>query len=163
MRDAIMPITAFAFGMGSKHRIREAVRWGQLYTFIIMLVGTLGLEVLARPLCSVFGLSGDTDRLCLAAIHIISLCFVFAGINIAFQGVFQALGAGISSLIISVCRQALFVFPLALLLSKAAEWSLSKIDLVWWTFPLTELLTAAVSLLLYRGVKKRTEALLSRS
>ncbi|MBR1765231.1 MAG: MATE family efflux transporter [Ruminococcus sp.] len=161
MRDAIMPITAFAFGMGSRERIRQTVRWGQLYTLIIMLAGTLGLEALARPLCSVFGLSGDTDRLCLSAIHIISLCFVFAGVNIAFQGVFQALGAGISSLVVSVCRQALFVFPSALLLSWAAGWSPDKIGLVWWTFPITELLTCGVSVLLYRSVKKRTSALLA--
>lgn len=42
-----------------------------------------------------FDLSGETQSLCISAIRIISLSFVFAGCNIAFQGVFQALDSGL--------------------------------------------------------------------
>ena len=41
--------------------------------------------------------SGETQSLCISAIRIISLSFVFAGCNIAFQGVFQALDSGLPS------------------------------------------------------------------
>ena len=115
MRDAIMPITAFSFGMGDKKRIRDCIKYGQLYTGVIMLVGFVALEIFAVPFAGIFGLSGETESLCISAMHIISICFVFAGANIAFQGIFQALGGGIESLIVSVCRQLLFVFPFALI------------------------------------------------
>lgn len=47
-----------------------------------------------------FDLSGETQSLCISAIRIISLSFVFAGCNIAFQGVFQALDSGLPSYVI---------------------------------------------------------------
>lgn len=47
-----------------------------------------------------FDLSGETQSLCISAIRIISLSFVFAGCNIAFQGVFQALDSGLPPYVI---------------------------------------------------------------
>lgn len=159
MRDAIMPITAFSYGMGDPDRIRDSVKYGHLYTFIIMLAGTILLEVLAEPFTAVFGLSGVTSELCISAMRIISLCFVFAGANIAFQGIFQALGAGIESLIISVCRQLLFVFPFAWLFAGMAGGEVANAWLVWFTFPIAEFLTASAALLLY--LRKRSSLRLS--
>ena len=99
--------------MGDKSRVRDCVKYGQLYTGIIMIAGLIALEVFAVPFAQLFGLSGETQSLCISAMHIISICFVFSGTNIAFQGIFQALGGGMESLIVSVCRQLLFVFPFA--------------------------------------------------
>ena len=45
--------------------------------------------------------------------RIISISFIFAGINIAFQGIYQALDGGIESLIISLLRQLIIILPLA--------------------------------------------------
>ncbi|MBO6230223.1 MAG: MATE family efflux transporter [Ruminiclostridium sp.] len=149
MRDAIMPITAFSYGMGDRGRIRDSVKYGHLYTFIIMLAGTIALEVFAEPFTALFGLSGVTSALCVSAMRIISLSFVFAGANIAFQGVFQALGAGVSSLIVSVCRQLVFVFPFAWIFAGMAGGAAENAWLVWITFPIAEVLTAAVSLALH--------------
>lgn len=66
----------------------------------IMLAGFVILEVFATPFSALFDLSGETQSLCISAIRIISLSFVFAGCNIAFQGVFQALDSGVPSYII---------------------------------------------------------------
>ena len=120
-----------------------------------MLAGTIALEVFASPFTGIFGLSGVTNDLCISAMHIISLCFVFAGANIAFQGVFQALGAGVSSLIVSVCRQLVFVFPFALLFAATAGGEVQNTWLVWITFPAAEILTAAVSVGLYLRIRSK--------
>ena len=80
-----------------------------------MIVGTLGLQIFAQPLVSLFGLSDETARLCILAIRIISVGFLFAGWNIAIQGVFQALGCGVSSLVISLLRLCVVVLPLSLI------------------------------------------------
>lgn len=155
MRDAIMPVTAFAYGMGNVGRIRSAVKYGHIYTAVIMIAGTAALEVFAVPFAAVFGLSGETNEMCVSAMHIISLGFVFAGVNIAFQGVFQALGAGAESLIISVCRQLLFVFPLALAFAATVKADPSEYRLMWVTFPAAEILTAVVSVLLFLRIYAR--------
>ena len=149
MRDAIMPITAFSFGMGDKKRIRDCIKYGQLYTGVIMLVGFIALEIFAVPFAGIFGLSGETESLCISAMHIISICFVFAGANIAFQGIFQALGGGIESLVVSVCRQLLFVFPFAWIFAGIAKADSSLSWTMWAIFPIAEILTVVVAVLLF--------------
>ena len=152
MRDAIMPITAFAYGMMNKGRIHDSVKYGQLYTAIIMLAGTILIEIFAVSFSEIFGLSGDTQALCVSAMRIISVSFLFAGINIAFQGVFQAMGGGISSLIISFCRQIIFVFPFAIVFADIAKNDYKLTWLSWATFPVAELLTAVIAALLFRRI-----------
>ncbi len=160
MRDAIMPITAFSFGMGDKKRIRDCVKYGQLYTFVIMLAGFIALEIFAIPFAGIFGLSGETQTLCVSAMHIISICFVFAGINIAFQGIFQALGAGVESLIVSICRQLLFVFPFAWIFAGIAKADSALNWTMWTVFPIAEMLTAIAAVVLFKRIyKKKVTAL----
>ena len=88
LRDAITPIVSFNYGMHSKKRINEGIKYGIMYTLIIMLAGLIFLEVFAGPLSGIFGLSGETEALCISAMRIVSLSFLFAGANIAFQGIF---------------------------------------------------------------------------
>lgn len=152
MRDAITPITAFSYGMGNKMRIKECVKFGHLFTAVIMMAGCVVLEVFAVPFSEVFGLSGETQTLCISAIHIISIGLVFAGINIAFQGIFQAVGSGIGSLIISVCRQLLFVFPFALIFAHIAKNNLRMNWLLWSVFPIAEILTAVAAIIILRKI-----------
>lgn len=152
MRDAITPITAFSYGMGSGERIKSCVKFGHLFTAVIMIVGCAVLEIFAVPFSEVFGLSGETQALCVSAIHIISIGLVFAGINIAFQGVLQAVGSGISSLIISVCRQLLFVFPFALIFAYVAKNNVQMNWLLWSVFPIAEILTAVAAVIIWRKI-----------
>lgn len=121
LRDAITPVLSFYHGMHSRSRIRYGIRYGLLYTWILMLAGTLLVEGLAAPFARLFGLSGETETLCLQAMRIISLSFLFAGTNITFQGIFQALDGGLESLLISICRQMLFVLPVAWLFAQVAR------------------------------------------
>lgn len=163
MRDAITPITAFSYGMGSKERIKECVKFGHLFTAVIMLAGCIVLEIFAVPFSEIFELSGETQALCVSAIHIISAGLVFAGINIAFQGVLQAVGSGIGSLIISICRQLLFVFPIAIIFYYIAKNDQQMNWLLWSVFPIAEILTAVTAVIIWRkvSVKKSLKPVVS--
>ncbi len=155
MRDAITPITAFSYGMGSGKRIKDCVKFGHLFTFIIMLTGCAVLEIFAVPFSEIFGLSGETQALCISAIHIISIGLVFAGINIAFQGIFQAVGSGIGSLAISIGRQLLFVFPFAIAFANIAGSDPKMERLLWAVFPIAEILTAAAALIIWKRISNK--------
>lgn len=122
LRDAITPIVAFNYGMGSKERIKDGIKYGILYTTIIMMLGLLIIELFAAPFSAIFGLSGETQTICIQAMRIISLSFIFAGINIAYQGIFQALDGGLESFIISVLRQFILVLPVAFGFSLLVHW-----------------------------------------
>ena len=155
MRDAIMPITAFAYGMGKRKRIRDCVKFGQLFTAVIMLAGFVLIEILAVPFSEIFGLSGETQALCISAMRIISLSFIFAGINIAYQGIFQALDGGFESLIISILRQFLFVLPIAWVFSLLARQSADRIWTVWMTFIIAEALSCLVATLFMKKINRK--------
>lgn len=156
LRDAITPIVSFNYGMGSRPRVKQGIKYGMLYTLIIMAAGLILLEIFAEPLAALFGLSGETQSLCVGAIRVISLCFIFAGANVAFQGIFQALEAGIQSLVISVCRQCLFVLPLAWGFSEVviSSGDSGMMWLVWLTFLIAEGISAAIAVVFMLRVNK---------
>lgn len=130
--------------------------FGLRYTLYIMLAGFVILEVFATPFSALFDLSGETQSLCISAIRIISLSFVFAGCNIAFQGVFQALDSGLPSLIVSVCRQFLFVVPVAYgftMLVLHGNGVPSYI--IWFAFLIAEGGSTIIALVFYKRVSSR--------
>ena len=154
LRDAITPIVSFNYGMGNKERVKEGVRYGLLYTVSIMLIGFVGLEVFAEAFAGIFGLSGETKALCVSAMRIISISYMFAGANIAFQGIFQALDSGLQSLIVSVCRQFLFVIPVAYAFSSIVVSGYCGTWLVWMSFLIAEVVSAVIAVVLMRKVKR---------
>lgn len=156
LRDAITPIVSFNHGMKSRERVKAGIKYGMKYTLIIMLAGFIILEILARPFSTIFGLSGATQDLCVSAIRIISISYVFAGANIAFQGIFQALDGGLQSLVISICRQFLFVVPVAWIFTKIINNGFPHVSLVWFTFIIAEVLSAVVAGIFMRAIDKKT-------
>lgn len=151
LRDAITPLVSYNYGMGSKKRVKEGIGFGVCYISIIMIAGMLGLQIFAEPLVSVFGLSDETARLCVLAMRIISVGFFFAGINIALQGVFQALGCGISSLVISLLRLCIIVLPLA---AWFATWENAS-EMIWYAFPIAEIIASVAAVLCMMGANKK--------
>ena len=155
LRDAITPIISFNHGKGDKERVKDGIKYGMLYTFIIMVIGIALLEIFALPFSAVFGLSGTTQSLCVSAMRIIAVSFIFAGANIAYQGIFQALQSGMESLIISVCRQILFVLPVAWGFSLLAIQSMDNAWLVWLTFPIAEIISAIIGTIFMININKK--------
>lgn len=154
LRDAITPIVSFNHGMKNQERVKDGIKYGMLYTLIIMLIGFAGIECFADPFAGIFGLSGETKQLCVSAMRVISISYVFAGANIAFQGIFQALDCGLESLIISVCRQFLFVVPAAYVFSSIVLSGTCGIWLVWTSFLLAEVLSTLAALYFMKKVNR---------
>lgn len=152
LRDAITPIISFNHGMKSKERVKDGMKYGILYTLMIMVIGFMGMELLAEPFSEIFGLSGETRELCISAMRIISISYIFAGANIAFQGIFQALDSGFESLVISVCRQFLFVIPVAYVFSQIVLSGLTDTWLIWFTFPVAEIFSALAAIFFMKKV-----------
>ena len=161
LRDAITPIVSFNHGMRNKERIKLGMKYGMKYTLTIMIVGLMVLEIFATPFSRIFGLSGETETLCISAMRIISVSFIFAGANVAFQGIFQALDSGIESLIISVCRQILFILPVAYGFSLLAIQNPANDWIVWLTFPIGEFVSAVIACIFMKKIiKNKVEGLM---
>lgn len=160
LRDAITPVISFNYGMKSKSRIKAGIKYEMIYAFVIMIAGLVLLEIFAVLLSDIFGLSGETRQMCIYAIRIISISFIFAGANIAFQGIFQALDSGIESLVVSICRQFLFILPVAWIFSYIIIHFSGSSWLVWITFPIAEIVSAFIACILMKRTYKNKISIL---
>lgn len=127
LRDAITPIIAFSYGMQNKKRVKDGIKYGLIYTIVLMVVGTLITELFPNFFATLFN-AGQSRIYFISAVRIISISFVFAGVNIAFQGVYQALNGCMESLIVS---------------------------LIWYAFVITEVLSCVVGWVFLRRIEKK--------
>ena len=153
LRDAITPIVAFAYGMGEKKRIRDGIRYGLIYTAALMIFGTLITEGFPGAFATLFN-AGQSREAFIGAMRVISVSFIFAGINVAYQGIYQALESGIESLVISLLRQLLLILPLAGIFSAFVRNGQARVTLIWWAFPITEVLACLVGYIFLKKIRR---------
>ena len=154
LRDAITPIIAFSYGMQNKKRVKDGIKYGLIYTIVLMVLGTLITELFPNFFATLFN-AGQSRMYFISAVRIISISFVFAGVNIAFQGVYQALNGGMESLIVSLLRQAIFILPLAWGFSKLVIQYDMDVSLIWYAFVITEVLSCIVGWVFLRRIEKK--------
>ncbi len=154
MNNGIIPIIAYNYGAQKRKRMLKAVKLGIVYAAMFMIAGLLIMQFFPEQLLSIFNAQGAMIELGVPALRTISLCFVFAGVCIVVGSVFQALGRGTFSMIVSVARQLVVLIPSAYLLSLTGN-----VNNVWWAFPIAEIMSLAVSLIcfifLYKTVIKK--------
>ena len=156
LSNTIISVLSFQYGMGEGRRALDCVRWGITDTLAVCLGLSVLLEVFARPLASLFGLTGGSNQemigVCATALRIASLGYCFMGVTVAVQGVLQSLEDAVRPLVLALLRLVVFVFPLAWVFSRTEQ----VLTLVWWTFPIAEVLTAAVAaIFLRRAVRNK--------
>ena len=153
LRDAITPIIAFAYGMGNKKRIKDGIKYGLIYTAVLLVFGTLITELFPSAFASLFN-AGQSREFFISAMKIISISFIFAGINVAYQGIFQAIDGGMQSLIVSLLRQLVLILPLAAVFSSFVKSGNASESLIWWAFPITEAVVCLIGCFLLRKIKR---------
>ncbi len=155
LSNTIISILSFNYGMKNKERAKDCVKYGIVDTIFVTFILTIVFEIFARPLSSLFALAGGTTKeiieVCTVALRIASVGYIFMGFSVAVQGVLQSLGYAVKPLIISLLRLVVFVFPIAYLFTLSDD---DVINLVWYTFPIAEILTFIISIFILRKTYK---------
>lgn len=138
-----LPIMAYNYGARNKKRLIDTLKSALLFAMLIMLTGTLIFQLIPDKLLLLFNASPYMILIGVPALRIISSCFVLAGFLIMLSNFFQALGKGIYSLVMSVCRQMLVILPSAYLLSRVFG-----LGAVWWAYPISEGVAIVICILL---------------
>ena len=146
-----MAIVGYNYGARLRERVYDAIRVAVKLAVIIMAVGMAAFLLIPEVLLSLFeaGNARDLTDMGVVALRVISLSFLLAAVGITISTLFQAVGKGMYSLWMSLCRQIIVLLPVAWLLSKTGN-----VDAVWWSFPIAELFSVALCLLLYRRVDR---------
>lgn len=159
LSNTLISINSFNYGMKDEARVRATVKHG-IISALVTLVLTVLFQLFAAPVSKLFALTLDESSIvakadviatCQTALHIATLGYVFMGVSVAIQGILQGFGEVGSPLVISALRLLIFVLPIAFIFTRSENVA----TLIWWTFPIAEVLTAAIAFLLLRRSMKR--------
>ena len=147
LNNGMIPIIAYNYGARNKKRIMETVRLSIGIAVGIMLIGLAVFQLMTPQLLMLFQADADMLSIGVPALRIISLSFLFAGYCIIVGSVFQAMGNGVYSLIISVARQLVCILPLAYFFAQVFG-----LHAVWYSIPLAEITSVVLSSILFRKI-----------
>ena len=140
LNNGMVPIIAYNYGAGKRERLIKTMKLSIAYAVGIMTVGLLVFQLFPARLFALFEASDTMLAIGVPALRIISLSFLFAGFCIVTGSVFQALGNGVYSMLVSIARQLLVLLPVAYLLSR-----MGNINYVWLAFPIAELVSVSMT------------------
>lgn len=149
LNNGMVPIIAYNYGAGSRERVVKAMKSSIRYAIGIMLCGLLVMELIPDKLIQLFDSTGELLAIGVPALRIICLSFCFAGYCIVVGSVFQALGNGVYSMVVSIARQLCVLLPVAYLLSLSGN-----VNLIWWAFPIAELVSVAMTTFFLSRINK---------
>lgn len=141
LNNGMVPIIAYNFGAGHKSRLIKTLKLSILYAVGLMAVGFLIFQIFPAPLFALFDASETMLSIGIPALRAISFSFLFAGFCIVCGSLFQALGNGVYSMVVSIARQLVVLLPAAYLLSLTG-----KVEYVWWAFPIAELVSLSLTI-----------------
>ena len=149
LNSGVIPIVAYNYGAGNRKRILSAFKLSVAAAECLMAVGVVLFIFFPRPLLEMFSASDTMVAMGVPALRIISTHFLIAGFCIITGGVFQALGNGVYSLVVSVMRQLVVLLPAAFLLAK-----FFGLTAGWWCFPIAELMSLLMTVICLMKMKR---------
>ena len=149
LNNGMVPIISYNYGARRPERVRKTIRLAVCYAEGIMVLGFCIFEFFPGQVLGLFSASQAMLTIGIPAMRIICLHFLLAGTSIVLSSVFQALGNGLFSLIVSVCRQLFVLLPAAWLLAQTGN-----VNNVWWAFLIAEIVSVLMSLAFYAHINK---------
>ena len=147
LNGATISIVAFNYGAQKPERIVKTLKIATGVALSFMLLGLLVFQAVPQLLLGMFNPSDEFLRIGCVALRTISWCFPVAAVCIVLGACFQALGNGIYSTIVSLCRQMIVLLPVAYLLSLTGE-----VNNVWIAFPVADAVSMVTTLILFRKI-----------
>lgn len=148
LNNGVIPIIAYNYGANNRRRMTRAVKISLCYAMGLMLLGTVLFMAAPHVLLGLFDANEAMLTIGVPALRIIATTFPLAAVCIVLGSVFQALGYGTYSMLTSLARQLLVLVPSAWILARLGQ-SIGNDNLVWWSYPIAEVVSALVTGVLF--------------
>lgn len=140
LNNGLIPIISYNYGARNKKRMINTMKYGYLIAFAFMLIGFVSFMLIPDKLLMMFQASDEMLAIGVPALRIISFHFLIAWYCIVTSTLFQAVGSAMYSAYVSVARQLVVLLPAAYILAK-----IGGVSLIWWSFPIAELMSFLIS------------------
>ncbi len=129
------PVLGYNYGARDKARLMKGFWVALVMAAVVMGLGLVVFQAIPDKLLSIFSASDTMIKMGVPAFKAISVCFLPAAFGITCGCLFGATGHGFISLFGSLLRQMVGILPLAFFFSRLGE-----LDLVWWAYPIAEII-----------------------
>lgn len=146
--QGMRPLMGFNYGAGEMKRVKKIFESALILISGVMVIGTILCVLIPETLISLFTENVQTIAMGREALHIICIGFIVSSVSVTVSGALEGLGKGVDSLIISALRYLVLMLPLAFVLSRV--FGAAGVFHAFWV---TEVLTAVISLLLWKKQK----------
>lgn len=150
LNNGITPIIAYSYGARQKKRMIKTIKLSMGIAFGLLLFGFSAFELVPHVLLKMFDASEEMMEIGCHALRVIGFHFLVAWFCIIAMTVFQALGKAVYSMAVAILRQLVVLVPAAYILAKAGG-----LDMVWWSFPIAELMSFIVSAICLANIYKK--------
>ncbi len=149
LNNGMVPIVGYNYGARKPDRIIKTIKLAVAGAVAIMVAGMIMLQIFPGQMLGFFDASDHMLSIGIPALRTMSLSYIFAGYCIICVSVFQALGRGLYSAVISFTRQLIILVPLVFIFAKTGV-----MERVWFAWPIAEVVTVIMSTLFLRKVIK---------
>ena len=155
LNNASISIIAYNYGARKPERIMRTLKVAFCGALTFMICGKLAFHLAPEFLLNMFNPSESFMEIGRSALRAISWHFPVAAFCIVTISSFQAMGNGLYSTIVSMCRQLIALLPAAYLLSLSGV-----VTRVWWAWPIAESMGLTMTLLFFlRNYKQKVKPL----
>ncbi len=158
LNNGMVPIISYNYGAARPERVWKTVRLTIFTAVAIMVAGFALFQTCPAALLALFEASEEMTAIGVPALRIISISFLLAGFCIIAGSVCQAIGNPFYSMIVSVCRQLVVLLPAAWLLAQTG-----RLELVWWAFPIAEIMSTTLSAIFLRRTVRSAGARMAQA
>jgi len=134
-----MPILGYNFGANNKQRFMTTVKYMLIISLMIMTIGVIIFQTVPHLLLAIFHPNDLMKVIGHRAYRIISLCFIPCAFGIIFSTIFQSIGHGFKSLMMTLFRQVIMIIPSAFILI-----ALFGVNYIWFAYAIAETVTSLV-------------------
>ncbi len=150
LNNAMVSIVAFNYGARKPERIKKTIALSCLVALCFAMLGFLSFQFVPDLLLSMFEPTEQFLEIGRTALKIIGWHYLLAGFCIVLNAVFQAMGNGLYATFTSLARQLIVLLPVAFLLSLSG-----KLELIWYAFPIAEVVSLTLSVLLFGRIHRK--------
>ncbi|MBU7015036.1 MAG: MATE family efflux transporter [Theionarchaea archaeon] len=156
LNQGYLPLVGYNYGHRNFERIKKTVKYGIMVAFSFTVLGFCIFQFIPSQLVRLFNDNPELVNTGTQALKTISYLYPVVGLTLIASVTFQAFGKAFRSLGITVFRQLVLLLPLAVVFGRVGG-----LPLIWYAFPVAEVIGFGVAMMWFRKTLQQVERELS--
>lgn len=145
LNNGTVPMISYNYGAGRMDRVHKTIRLALAVALVLMLALLVIFELFPLALLELFSASENMFAIGSVALRLTCLSLPFGATAVILSSSFQSLGHSRYTLTVNLCRQLIFMVPIAWLLSLTG-----RLEMVWLAVVLAEAMSMVLAIFLRR-------------